>query len=98
MLSKEEFAAIFVELKQVLDSDEHAECSCPNTKCPLHGDCYNCIRAYRHFGHNVPRCMQFILEKKMAEVIRTAEAAMEKRPKVPEEYYDYLNEVATKKV
>ncbi|MCE5333217.1 MAG: hypothetical protein LLG06_01370 [Desulfobacteraceae bacterium] len=97
-LTKEEFAAIFHEIREVLASDEHAECSCPNTKCPLHGDCYNCIRAYRHFGRNIPRCMHFILEQKIGEIVRAAESAMLKRPRVPEHYYDGLEMIVPKKI
>lgn len=97
-LSKEEYVSIVKELREVLKTDENSKCSCPNAKCELHGDCYNCIRAYRYFGHDVPWCLQSILEKKIAEVVHTAEALVQQRRKTPDEYFDYLNVVAPKEV
>jgi hypothetical protein len=97
-LSKEEFLNVYKEVREVLNTDENAQCSCPNIRCELHGDCYNCIRVYRHFGRNVPRCLQFILEKKITQIIQAAEEVMQKRPKTPDEYFDYLNEIAPKNV
>lgn len=94
--SKEEFVGVINKIREVLKTDECAECSCPNVRCELHGDCYNCIRVYRHFGHHVPRCLQFVLEKKIASITKTAEKEMGKRAITPDEYYDYLNSVAPK--
>jgi hypothetical protein len=96
-LTKEEFVGIVKQIREVIASDECAECSCPNTRCELHGDCRNCVRAYRHFGHHVPRCLQFVLDKKIANISQTIEKEMRERPKPPDEYYDYLNVVLPKK-
>jgi hypothetical protein len=82
-LSKEKFVDIIKEIREVLRTDECTECSCPNMRCEWHGDCYSCIRIYRHFSNHVPRCLQFVLDKKIA---------------TPDEYYDYLNLVAPKKM
>lgn len=95
--TKEEFVGVIKEIRKVIASDECAECSCPNIRCELHGDCYNCIRVYRHFGHHVPRCLQFVLDKKMANISQTIEKEMGKRPITPNEHYDYLNSVMPKK-
>ena len=94
--SKEEFVGVIKEIRKVIESDECTDCSCPNIRCELHGDCYNCIRVYRHFGHHVPRCLQFVLDKKIANITQTIEREMEKRAKTPDVYYDYLNSVAPK--
>jgi len=94
--TKEEFIEIIKEIRKVIASDECVECSCPNIRCELHGDCYNCIRVYRHFGHHVPRCLQFVLDKKIAGISQTMENEMGKKPKTPDEYYDYLNEIMPK--
>jgi hypothetical protein len=91
--SKEEFAEIIKKLRALKTSGDHAECSCPNARCELHGDCYNCIRAYRHFGHHVPRCLQFVLDRKMACIIRAVENEMGPRPISPDEYYDYAESI-----
>jgi hypothetical protein len=42
-ISKEKFVEVIKEIRKVIASDECAECSCPNIRCELHGDCYNCI-------------------------------------------------------
>lgn len=98
-LSKEEFVDAIKEIRAVVASDECKKCSCPNVNCELHGDCYNCIRVYRHFGSHIPRCLQFILEKKIAKIIECAESEFLKRPNItfPDSYYEYLNSVAPKK-
>lgn len=95
-LSKEEFAQIVKQLRELKTSDKYAECSCPNTRCELHGDCFNCIRAYRYFGHHVPRCLQFVMDQKMANIVQAVEAEMRKRPSAPAEYYDYVDSVMPK--
>jgi hypothetical protein len=94
--SKEKFVETIKEIREVLKTDECAECSCPNFRCEWHGDCYNCIRIYRHFAHHVPRCLQFVLDKKVSRITQAAENETQKRPATPDEYYDYLNSVAPK--
>jgi hypothetical protein len=94
--TKEEFIGIIKEIREVIASDKYTECSCPNIRCELHGDCYNCVRVYRHFGHHVPRCLQFVLDKKVASISQTMEKEMGKRPKTSDEYYDYLNAIMPK--
>lgn len=94
--TKEEFVEIIKKVRAVVASDTCKECSCPNIRCELHGDCYNCVRVYRHFGHHVPRCLQFVLDKKMAAISESMETEMGKKPKTPDEHYDYLHEVMPK--
>jgi len=94
--TKKEFIGIIKEIRKVVASDECTECSCANIRCELHGDCYNCVRVYRHFGHHVPRCLQFVLDKKIANISQTMEEEIGKRPKIPDEFYDYLNEIMPK--
>ena len=94
--TKEEFVEIIKKVREVIASDEGTECSCPNVRCELHGDCYNCVRVYRHFGHHVPRCLQFVLDKKIEAVSQAMEKEMGKRPKTPVEHYDYLDTVMPK--
>ena len=95
--SKEEFVGIVKQLRKFVQSNECAECSCPNIRCELHGDCYNCIRVYRHFGHHVPRCLQFVFDAKIASITKAVNEEMGAKPLTPNEYYDYLNSVAPKK-
>ena len=97
-LSKEEFVERIKGIREALETDECSECSCPNVRCEWNGDCHSCIRIYRHFGHHVPRCLQFVLDKKIARITEAAENEIQKRPITPDEYYDYLNLVAPKKV
>jgi hypothetical protein len=92
--SKEEFVAEVKEVRAMLATDAHAGCSCPNTYCEYHGDCYNCIRIHRHFKDHVPRCLQPMLREKMAGLIQAVEYSVEDIPSSPKEYWDYLNEVA----
>lgn len=94
--TKEEFAQIMKGLRSFVASDESRECSCPNTRCEFHGDCYNCVRIYRHFGEHVPRCLQFVLEKKLGNISQTVEKEVGRREKTPDEFYDYVNEVMPK--
>lgn len=94
--SKEEFVGVIEKIREVLETDECMECSCPNVRCEWHGDCHNCIRIYRHFGHHVPRCLQFVLDNKLAGITKTAQSEMEARPITSDEYYDFLNSVAPK--
>lgn len=91
--SKEDFLKITKEIRNLIASNEHAECSCPNARCELHGDCCNCIRAYRHFAHHVPRCLQFVLDNKRAAIINAIETEMAAKPSPPGDYYDYRDSV-----
>jgi hypothetical protein len=88
--SKEEFVEIVKKVRDVLKTDECATCSCPNTRCEWHGDCYNCIRIYRHFGHNVPSCLQPVIGKKIANIMDAVQNEIQEIPKRPDELYDYL--------
>jgi hypothetical protein len=54
------------------------------------------MRIYRHFGNNIPRCLQFVLDKKIARITEAAVAEGQKKPLTPDEYYDHLNSVAPK--
>jgi len=94
--SKEEFVQIIKALREFIASDESKECTCPNVRCEFHGDCYNCFRIYRYFGQHVPRCLQHVLEKKIANISQSMENEMGKREKTPDEFYDYLDEVMPK--
>jgi len=94
--SKDKFVETIKEIRAVLKTDECAECSCPNIRCEWHGDCYNCIRIYRHYARHVPRCLQSVLDKKIARITQAAEKEIQNRPIAPDEYYDYLNSVAPK--
>ena len=94
--SKEEFVEIIKGIREMLKTDECSECSCPNIRCEWHGDCYNCIRIYRHYGRHVPRCLQFVIDKKIANIKETAENEIQKKPLTDKAYYDYLNKVAPK--
>jgi len=94
--SKEEFVHAVKAIRDMLKTDECAECSCPNIRCEWHGDCYNCIRIYRHFGRHVPRCLQFVLDKKIAAITEAAENEGRKKPLTPAEHFDYLDAVAPK--
>ncbi len=95
-LSKEGFVEIITGIRELLKTDTCRECSCPNLRCEWHGDCYACMRIYRHYGNNIPRCLQFVLDKKIARINEAAAAEGQKKPLTPDEYYDYLNSVAPK--
>ena len=95
-LSKEKFVDLIQGIRKVLKTDECAECSYPNIRCEWHGDCYSCIRIYRHFGNHVPRCLQFVLDKKIARITQAVENEIQKWSITPDEYYNYLNSVAPK--
>jgi hypothetical protein len=95
-ISKEQYVAIVKEIREVLKTDECAECSCPNIGCEWHGDCYSCVRIYRHFGNHVPRCLQFVLDKKSAAIKEAVEIGLRKKPIPPDEYRAYLSETAPK--
>jgi len=92
--SKEEFVEIVKKVRDVLKTDECATCPCPNTRCEWHGDCYNCIRIYRHFGHNVPSCLQPVIAQKIARIKEAAENEIQDIPKRSDELYDHLYSVA----
>jgi hypothetical protein len=40
--------------------------------------------------------LQFVLDKKIAAITETAKNEAQKKPLTPDEYYDYINEVAPK--
>jgi hypothetical protein len=95
-ISKDEYVALAKEIREMLKTDACTECSCPNIRCEWHGDCYSCIRIYRHLGRHVPRCLQFVLDKKSASIKETIEQQMGKKPLPPEDYHDYLQLIAPK--
>lgn len=92
--SKDEFVEIVKKIRNVLKTDENVTCSCPNTRCEWHGDCYSCIRIYRHLAHNVPSCLQPVIKKKIARIKAAAENEIQVIPKRSDELYDYLYSVA----
>jgi hypothetical protein len=95
-ISKEQYAALVTEIREMLKTDECVECSCPNLRCEWHGDCHSCVRIYRHFGNHVPRCLQFVLDKKAAAIKEATETALRKKPLPPDEVYDYLDKAVPK--
>ncbi|MFZ0931155.1 MAG: hypothetical protein WAN11_21290 [Syntrophobacteraceae bacterium] len=95
-ISKEKYGEVIEEIRAMLKTDECSECSCPNIRCEWHGDCHSCVRIYRHFGDHVPRCLQFVIDKKAASMKESIETQMRKKPIPPDEYRDYLMEVAPK--
>lgn len=95
-ITKEKYAEVVKEIRAMLATDECAKCSCPNVRCEWHGDCYNCVRIYRHFGNHVPRCMQFIMDKKAARLKEAVESETRGKPVPPDEYHDYLKVAAPK--
>ncbi len=97
-ISKEKYVEVIEEIREMLKTDECSECSCPNIRCEWHGNCHSCVRIYRHFGNHVPRCLQFVIDKKAASMKESIEMQMRKKPIPPDEYRDYLMEVAPKKV
>ena len=94
MRTKEDFVNTVKKIRGILASAAEAKCSCPKTKCEWHGDCYNCVRIHRHFGDHIPNCLQFIIHDKIKELARAAEMKVEPKKKTPDEYWDYVNEVA----
>jgi hypothetical protein len=94
MMGKNEYVSLVKEIREMLTSGKEAKCSCPKTRCEWYGDCYNCIRVHRHFGDHVPDCLLFILQAKVKEIARAADMTAEKKPATPDEYWDYVKEVA----
>jgi hypothetical protein len=92
--TKEEFVEIVKKVRNVLKTDECVTCSCPNTRCEWHGDCYNCIRIYRHFGHNIPNCLKPVVNKKITRIKEAVEKEIQEIQKRSDEIYDYLYSVA----
>lgn len=95
--SKDDFVEMVKNAREFLSSDEMKECSCPNTRCEIHGDCFNCVRIYRKLGNHVPRCLQPVLDKKIKEISENVGKLLAARSISPKEYYDYLDEVLPKK-
>lgn len=94
MMGRDHYVSLMKEIRVMLASGKEARCSCPKTRCEWHGDCYNCIRIHRHFGDHVPSGLHFILQGKVKEIARAANMTAEKEPEIPDEYWDYVNEVA----
>ena len=97
MMNQDEFVTLIKKIRAMLASDAEARCSCPKTKCEWHGDCYNCVRIHRHFRDHVPNCLQSILSDGLKELARSAEMTVTPKPKTPDDYWDYMNEVAPRK-
>jgi hypothetical protein len=97
MKDKNECVKLIKDIRAKLASGVAAECSCPKTKCEWHGDCYNCVRIHRHFGEHVPNCLQAILQSRVKELARTAEMTVAPAEKTPDEFWDYVTEVAPPK-
>lgn len=93
-MSKEEYVEIIKRCRDLLASDEARECSCPKVKCEWHGKCYECVRIHRHYGKHLPNCLQHILKDKVQAIADTIESTVERKPYTPDEYWDYVNEVA----
>lgn len=44
-----------------------AKCTCPNTDCPRHGKCCECVNFHRDERQNFPMCLRHLLEPKEEE-------------------------------
>lgn len=36
------------------------DCTCPNDKCPRHGNCIECVKFHREKKNKLPYCIRFI--------------------------------------
>ena len=93
-MTKSEYVKVVKSIRAMLASNEGAGCPCPKVKCEWHGKCYECVRIHRHFGDHIPNCMQFMFQNRISELARAAEMTVESKPKTPDEYWDYVNDVA----
>ncbi|MEI7832194.1 MAG: hypothetical protein WCJ56_03215 [bacterium] len=93
-MDRDQYVEVIKEIRAMLASDVDAPCSCPKTKCEWHGNCYACVRIHRHYSDHVPNCLQHILKDKVQAIARAAEMTAEKKPMTPDEYWDYVREVA----
>lgn len=42
-------------------------CSCPNTGCPRHGKCCDCVAFHRDEQNNTPNCFRIAAEAKQQQ-------------------------------
>jgi len=93
-MDRDEYVEAVKKIRVMLASDADAQCPCPKTKCEWHGNCYACVRIHRHYGDHVPNCLQPLLKEKIQALAGVAEMTAEEKPKTPDEYWDYVREVA----
>lgn len=44
-------------------------CSCPNTGCPRHGKCCDCVAFHRDEQNNTPNCFRIAAEAKQQQFL-----------------------------
>ena len=54
-------------IAEVHDAVEAGECfcSCPNTKCRLHGNCMDCVIVHRGHRDHLPFCMHDMVNERL---------------------------------
>ncbi len=93
-MDKEEFRRVVESCRELIKSSEHAECTCPKTKCEWHGKCYECVKIHRVHGNHFPNCLQYILQDKIEGLAATIEHNIERKPMTMPELWEYVNEVS----
>jgi hypothetical protein len=57
------------------------DCPCIQTRCPLHGNCVECVAVHRKGAGHVPECMQDLLRQTVQKMAALVEyGVIDKRP------------------
>lgn len=92
MRTKEEYYALVLKNRRIISDPENLKCSCPKTKCELHGKCRECVAMHRYYKDHVPNCFQQFINEKLKAVAQIGELTTEEKDKTPPEYWDYVRE------
>ncbi|MCL4384786.1 MAG: hypothetical protein M1479_09335 [Actinobacteria bacterium] len=90
-MEKREFIDLIKGELEMINSGEHADCTCPVIKCKWHGNCYECVMMHRVHQKHLPNCLKPILDKKVMELAKTLEMHLVSDEEIPDEYWDSVN-------
>ena len=59
-----------------MEAEKTDYCSCPNKKCPIHGNCFYCVQIHRGHGGHLPYCMFEMVNKRLAGLASLTEGTL----------------------
>jgi hypothetical protein len=60
----------------LMEAEKTDYCSCPNKKCPIHGNCFYCVQIHRGHGGHLPYCMFEMVNERLAGLASLTEGTL----------------------
>ena len=78
--NSEQVKELFAQARKVgcflMEAEKTDYCSCPNKKCPIHGNCFYCVQIHRGHGGHLPYCMFEMVNERLAGLASLTEGTL----------------------